>query len=119
MKGGTTIRQGEIILIDVPYSDLSKTKKRPVLVVSNKSLNSHSEDFICCGLTSNPKDKINSIIVREEDLDKGELKYKSRINPDKVFTLNQKKILRTIGILNIVKTKQTIKKLNKLVEIEP
>jgi hypothetical protein len=34
-RPGTTPEQGDIALIDVPFSDLSTTKARPVIVSSN------------------------------------------------------------------------------------
>ena len=39
-------RQGEIVLIPVPFSDLSASKKRPVLVISNDGHNAASQDII-------------------------------------------------------------------------
>lgn len=33
-------KQGDILLISIPFSDLSSNKKRPVLVLSNDDYNS-------------------------------------------------------------------------------
>ena len=38
--------QGEILLIPVPFSNLSTVKKRPVLVLSNNAHNSSNKDII-------------------------------------------------------------------------
>jgi mRNA interferase MazF len=45
--------QREIVLVPFPYSDLSSTKKRPVLIVSQEAYNQHFEDVIVCVITSN------------------------------------------------------------------
>jgi mRNA interferase MazF len=53
--------QGEILLIPVPFSDLSSVKKRPVLVLSNSAHNSASRDIIVIAITSN---LINTVIIK-------------------------------------------------------
>jgi mRNA interferase MazF len=45
--------QGEILLIPVPFPNLSSVKKRPVLVLSNNAHNSFSQDIIVIAITSN------------------------------------------------------------------
>jgi hypothetical protein len=39
-------RQGDILLIPIPFSDLTSHKKRPVLVLSNDDYNSRTEDIV-------------------------------------------------------------------------
>jgi mRNA interferase MazF len=53
MRFGTMYDQGEILLIPVPFSNLSSVKKRPVLVLSNNTHNSSSRDIIVIAITSN------------------------------------------------------------------
>ncbi|PIN85194.1 MAG: hypothetical protein COV47_03445 [Candidatus Diapherotrites archaeon CG11_big_fil_rev_8_21_14_0_20_37_9] len=55
MMSGMTYNQADIILLPFPYSDLSSSKKRPALVISNNKFNSFSNDFICCLITTNPQ----------------------------------------------------------------
>ncbi|NHN29655.1 type II toxin-antitoxin system PemK/MazF family toxin [Paenibacillus sp. S3N08] len=45
-------RQGDILLIPFPYSDLSATKKCPILVLSNSSYNVSHHDLIVATITS-------------------------------------------------------------------
>ena len=42
--------QGDIVLIPVPFTDLSSQKRRPVIVVSNDDHNVNSEDIAPSGL---------------------------------------------------------------------
>ncbi len=39
-------KQGDILLIAIPFSDLTSSKKRPVLVLSNSGYNSKTEDIV-------------------------------------------------------------------------
>ena len=45
-------KRGEIVLIPVPFSDLSSVKKRPVLVISNMAHNMKNNDIIVVAITS-------------------------------------------------------------------
>ena len=44
-------KQGDILLIHYPYSDLSSTKRRPVVVVGNDAAN--FRDYIVAKITTN------------------------------------------------------------------
>ncbi len=35
------MNQGDIVLMEFPYSDLSDAKRRPALVISNQKYNTH------------------------------------------------------------------------------
>jgi len=50
-------KQGDILLIPIPFSDLSSNKKRPVLVLSNNDYNNKTEDIIVAAITSNLAEK--------------------------------------------------------------
>lgn len=39
MRLGTMFKQGDILLIPIPFTDLTANKKRPVLVISNNYYN--------------------------------------------------------------------------------
>jgi len=86
--------KGEIVLIPFPFTDLTAKKKRPVLVLSNKEYNKRTEDFIVCGITSNLKDELFSVLIDSEDLESGLLPKPSRIKVDKIFTLEQSLVIK-------------------------
>lgn len=54
MRVGTLYQQGEILLIPIPFSDLSSQKQRPVIVISNNEYNQKTRDIIVVAMTSNP-----------------------------------------------------------------
>jgi mRNA interferase MazF len=46
-------KQGDILLIPYPYSDLTAIKQRPVLVLSNSYYNESHQDIVVAAITSN------------------------------------------------------------------
>ena len=46
--------QGDIVLIPIPFTDLSSQKRRPVIVISNDSYNQTTADVVVVAMTSNP-----------------------------------------------------------------
>lgn len=47
-----TPKQRNIVLIPIPFSDLTSTKRRPVIVLSNDHPNQQSEDVLVAAMTS-------------------------------------------------------------------
>ena len=90
--------QGEILLIPVPFSNLSSVKKRPVLVLSNNAHNSSSKDIIVIAITSNLAQQ--GIEISNNSLTDGFLPKKSIIKVDKVYTLEAGIVIKKIGKIN-------------------
>lgn len=44
-------KQGDILLIPIPFTDLTSTKKRPVLVLSKDDYNSKTDDVIVSAIS--------------------------------------------------------------------
>ncbi len=88
-------KQSEIVLVPFPYSDLSSSKKRPVLIVSNNEYNKKYPDIVVTSITSVRKqnDKF-SIPLLDSDLDYGILPEQSFILVHKLFTISKQKILK-------------------------
>jgi len=78
-------KRGEIVLIPVPFSNLSSVKKRPVLVISNTLHNYANRDMIVVAITSNLQQ--NGIIIEANDLIFGELPKKE--NSQKIKLLQK------------------------------
>lgn len=51
--------QGDILLVPIPFTDLSSQKRRPVIVVSNNSYNKKTTDIVVVAMTSNPVEMEN------------------------------------------------------------
>ncbi|WP_061214110.1 type II toxin-antitoxin system PemK/MazF family toxin [Syntrophomonas wolfei] len=93
-------KQGEIVLIPIPFSNLQSIKKRPVLIISNDYYNELTGDIIVLAITSNLNEKKYSIEITDDNLDEGQLKIKSCIRCDKIYTLSQEIIVSKFGIVS-------------------
>jgi len=106
-------KRGEIVLIPVPFSDLSSVKRRPVLVISNTSHNFSNSDIIVVAITSNLQQ--NGIVIGTKDLLTGELPKTSVIRCDKIYTLEQRIVIKQLGIVSENILKKVIYDLNTLI----
>lgn len=109
------MKQGELILTDFPFSDLSQIKVRPSLIVSNDSYNSKSNDILVCAVTSNPKEYEYSVAINQKDLESGRLLKPSQIKSDKLMLMNKTQIRKVLGKISKGKFIQTVQKIGKLV----
>jgi mRNA interferase MazF len=89
--------QGELVLIPVPFTDLSASKKRPVLVISNDAYNAANQDIIVVAVTSNLAQQ--GIPITTSDLKQGQMPKPSLVRADKLYTLNQGIVVKRIGFV--------------------
>jgi len=99
--------RGNIVTVPVPFTDLSATKKRPVLVISNDAHNSTYPDMIVAAVTSNLFQ--HGIPITQNEMKHGQLPKPSIIRCDKIFTLDQSIVVKSIGnitdnVLDLVRT---------------
>ena len=107
-------KQGEILLIPIPFSDLSSSKKRPVIVLSNEYYNSKTDDIIVAAITSNILSKEYSVLITSNDLVEGNLKVDSCIRADKIYILSKNIVIKKFGKVNsdiLSELKDKVKKL--------
>ena len=93
-------KQGEIVIVPFPFSDLSSIKQRPVLILSKNIDNENAEDAITCGITSNIKDSKHSVLIDNKNLVEGNIPKPSRVKVDKLFTISQDIIKKKVGRIN-------------------
>jgi mRNA interferase MazF len=79
--------QGDVVLIPVPFTDLSSQKRRPVIVISNDDYNRRGLDVLVVAMTSNPKLVDYSFKITNADLDDGSLNRPGVVRADKIYTL--------------------------------
>ena len=106
MRTGTMREQGSIILIPVPFTDLSSTKRRPVIVISNNEYNQTTSDMVVVAMTSNPSQTPYSFTISNEDLVEGQLNRPGKVRVDKIYTLSQSLAVRTFGKVSLTTMKR-------------
>jgi len=114
MRFGTMLKQGEIVLIPIPFTDLTSSKKRPVLIISNDDYNRKMDDIVVVAITSNLEDREFRVLIMNDDLSDGELKVDSMIRADKIYTLSKEIILKRFGTVKdyiLEKVENQIRKL--------
>lgn len=90
-------KQKDLLLVPVPFSDLSSKKSRPVIVISNDKYNRTQEDVLVASVTSSPKDEFFSILLSNESMDEGKLPLPSRVRCDKLYSLSAKIVRQRYG----------------------
>lgn len=106
------LSKGELVLYSFPFTDLTCSKIRPCLVLSNEL----GQDILLCQITSR---SVRSNLFSEElsttDLVKGSIVCDSLIRCEMVFTAQKSKIVRKIGLVSKVKYLEVIKKIVKII----
>ena len=89
------ISVGDIIFVSFPFSDLSRSKLRPALVLAY----AQREDWILCQITSKSYNDSNAIRIDENDYAHGNLQRVSYIRSSKLFTANAQLIIKNVAAL--------------------
>lgn len=84
-------KQGDIILIPYPYTDLSFTKQRPAVIISRDSVN--KQNHIVAKITSVLREDQFSFPIDPTDIDR-ELMYKSEVRTNELFTVSPTIIIK-------------------------
>ncbi len=109
-------KQGDIVLVPFPFTDLTATKQRPALIISSDWYNSNRQDVILVAITS----QIPSILDLDEylltkiELNLSGLPKPSIIKFGKIFTIDIRLIRKSMGHLP---TKTIINLKSKLIKI--
>ena len=87
--------KGDVVIIPFPFSNLSGSKKRPALVLSDLP----GEDIILCQITSQNTDK-SSVLLDNSRFTIGSLPVVSFIRPTRIFTADKNIVIRKAGTIN-------------------
>jgi len=86
---------GQVVLVPFPFSDLSRAKLRPAVVLADAG----RDDWILCQVTSNPYSDPQAITIADPDFRTGSLRVTSFARPGKLFTANSSLMVRRAGNL--------------------
>jgi len=104
--------KGDIVVLPFPFSDLSKSKKRPALIVAKLK----GDDIILCQITSEARIDDYSIILEDKDFKQGKLNLNSLIRPNRLFTADKSIIIYKVGSLKESKIKEVEKVLINIIK---
>ena len=94
--------KGDVVVLPFPFSNLSKSKKRPALIAANLI----GDDIILCQITSEARTDNYSIVLKNSDFKQGNLNLTSMIRPNRLFTADKSIVLYKIGSLKESKIKE-------------
>jgi mRNA interferase MazF len=86
---------GAVVLVPFPFSDLSRSKLRPAVVLADAGRG----DWILCQITSNPYSDTRAIPLTDDDFHSGSLRVTSYARPGKLFTASHDLIVAQVGSL--------------------
>ncbi len=98
---------GDVVIIPFPYSNLSKSKRRPALILAEAGRG----DFLLCQITSKQYGDLHALPLCESDFASGSISRDSFIRVAKIFTGSQALILGVAGHLTHSKLSDVIHQL--------
>lgn len=101
---------GSVILVPFPFSDLSRSKIRPALVLADAGRG----DCILCQVTSKAYADPRAIPLEASDFAAGGLQLTSYVRPAKLFTASEVLLLGTAGTLRPEKMRTILREVARL-----
>ncbi|MEA3281571.1 MAG: type II toxin-antitoxin system PemK/MazF family toxin [Euryarchaeota archaeon] len=88
--------KGDVVVVPFPFSDLTRSKRRPALVVAELE----GDDLILCQITSQRIRDGYAVSIEESDFEDGTIRQKSNVRPNRIFTADRHIVLYRVGHLN-------------------
>jgi len=115
MRDGIMFNQKDIVLIPFPYSDLTLSKQRPALIISNEKINK-MQDRICCLVTT--KSHKDDLKIEKNSFEEGILPFKSFIKPHRIFTIQENVIIKKLCKINNDLHNSVVNKINEYIKLK-
>lgn len=103
--------KGDVVVLPFPFTNLSKSKKRPAFVVKDLP----GDDLIVCQITSKHHKDNLSILLSSQDFINGKLRNTSYVRPNRLFTAEESIICYKAGRVNTSKISEVITQLIKII----
>ena len=97
---------GSIVLLPFPFSDLSKSKIRPAVILAIAGRG----DWILCQITSKAYADSAAVELKDSDFELGGLRVISYARPSKLFTANDGIFLSIAGQLGMDKISEILQR---------
>ncbi len=99
--------KGDVVVVPFPFSDLTRAKRRPALVIAELE----GDDLILCQITSHSVRDRYAVPIDENDFETGTLRQRSNLRPNRIFTADRHIILYRAGHLKPEKMNEVIKEI--------
>lgn len=113
------ITKGDIVLVNFPFTDLSQTKLRPAIILSN---NSAIDEITLCFISSQNVNRLNpeefALHLSDSEFQQTGLRVPSKVRVTRIATLSKQLIVRRIGQLGINYTQQLNQTLVQAFQLE-
>ena len=96
--------KGDVVVVPFPFSDLTRAKRRPALVIAELE----GDDLILCQITSQSIRDRYAVSIDESDFETGTLRRRSNVRSNRIFTADRHIILYRVGHLKPEKMDQII-----------
>ena len=113
MTSTIAYRQGDIVLVSFPFTDLTSSKRRPALVLSPDSFNAAGEDLVLAAVTSHITGDPNAVHLGRGDFAEGGLPRASMVKTTKLFTMHSSLVTERICALRIEKMEEILRSLRR------
>jgi mRNA interferase MazF len=105
--------KGDVVVLPFPFSDLTGSKRRPSLVLTQL----RGDDVILCQITAQSRGDGYSIPLAQTDFASGSLNQPlSNVRPNRLFTADSNIIAYCAGKLSKAKTDEVINKVIEIIE---
>ena len=88
---------GAVVLVPFPFSDLSRAKLRPAVLLAEAGRG----DWILCQITSNPYGDSQAIMLTNASFITGSLQLTSYARSAKLLTVNRDLMVTQVGTLKV------------------
>ena len=107
--------QGNLVLLPIPFTDLTTSKKRPAIIITNSKFITGRQDLNVVAVTSALHNATqHTLHFFQDDMVTGYLKKESLIQCDKIFTIKKDIIIKTFGTVNDLKLRDIWRNIKKL-----
>jgi mRNA interferase MazF len=96
-----SVRRGEVIWVDWPFSDRTGSKVRPAVVVQDDSLNGRIADTVLALITRSPRAVGTTEVLIDPAVETGSgLRHRSAVSCNNLLTIDQQLLHQTVGRLS-------------------
>lgn len=109
------MKQGDIVLVPFPFSNLASAKLRPAVILSNSKMK--GLDILVAGITSQKKGDY-SVELCDSDLEEGVLPLTSYVKVGKIATLEKGMVRKKVARIGKKKMQEILGGHGKLIALE-